>query len=119
MWLAVVLLALVSAGVGYVSFVVYKHKQLIQEIQNAKSARADCPRPTTATPDRRGMGAQSDFISETFVPTETHRVHQLRMARTLIAIGSDPLEVTARLGLSLDLLDGEVASGSTTPKLSE
>jgi hypothetical protein len=34
-------------------------------------------------PDRRGMGAQSDFISEQFVPDERQRAQQRVMAETL------------------------------------
>jgi hypothetical protein len=56
-------------------------------------------------PDRRGMGAQSDFISETFVPSEKHRHEQLRMARVLIGIGMPPERVAASLSLPIALLD--------------
>lgn len=55
-------------------------------------------------PDRRGMGAQSDFISESFVPEERHREHQLAMARALIADGVAPGQVAAMLSLPFDLL---------------
>ena len=45
-------------------------------------------------PDRRGMGAQSDFIAEQFVPTEEYRAQQMAMAQKLIAAGmnSEQLE---------------------------
>src|SRR5271167_75413 len=43
-------------------------------------------------PDRRGMGAQSDFISEQFVPSERHKAQQRAMAETLIAVGLNPGE---------------------------
>ncbi len=33
------------------------------------------------------MGAQSDFISEQFVPSERHKAHQRAMAETLSAAG--------------------------------
>lgn len=33
------------------------------------------------------MGAQSDFISEQFVPSERHKAQQRAMAETLIAVG--------------------------------
>jgi hypothetical protein len=43
-------------------------------------------------PDRRGMGAQSDFISEQFVPSERHKAQQQAMAETLSAAGLNPGE---------------------------
>src|SRR5271166_6447084 len=43
-------------------------------------------------PDRRGMGAQSDFISEQFVPNESHKAQQKAMAETLRAAGLNPTE---------------------------
>jgi hypothetical protein len=55
-------------------------------------------------PDRRGMGAQSDFISERFVASERQREQQLARAQTLIALGIAPEEVAAMLSLSLDML---------------
>jgi len=39
--------------------------------------------------DRRGMGAQSDFISEQFVPSERHKAQQRAMAEALSAEGLD------------------------------
>ena len=38
------------------------------------------------------MGAQSDFISEQFVPSERHKAQQRRMAETLSAAGLNPRE---------------------------
>jgi hypothetical protein len=55
-------------------------------------------------PDRRGMGAQSDFLSETFVPSEEHRREQLRMAGVLLNMGMTPERVAASLSLPIDLL---------------
>src|ERR1039457_6077873 len=43
-------------------------------------------------PDRRGMGAESDFISEQFVPSEHYKAQQRAMAQTLIAAGLNPRE---------------------------
>src|SRR5271169_2624509 len=43
-------------------------------------------------PDRRGMGAQSDFISEQFVPSERHKAQQRTMAETLSTAGLNPGE---------------------------
>ena len=55
-------------------------------------------------PDRRGMGAQSDFISASFVPNERHQEHHLAMARTLLATGVAPEEVAKMLSLPVDAL---------------
>jgi hypothetical protein len=41
-------------------------------------------------PDRRGMGAESDFISEQFVPSEQYKEQLRAMAQTLAAVGLNP-----------------------------
>jgi len=105
MWFAAISLVVACAGIGYVFHVMYKYKQLIRKGAIAASSRSARIQPRETTPMRRGMGAQSDFISETFVPSETHRVEQLKMARTLIAAGVDPALAAARMGISVDLLD--------------
>jgi hypothetical protein len=56
-------------------------------------------------PDRRGMGAQSDFISESFVPGEEHRAQQIARARTLIAAGIPREQVAEMLYIPIDLLN--------------
>jgi hypothetical protein len=38
-------------------------------------------------PDRRGMGAQSDFIAEQFVPSEQYKAQQMAMVQKLTAAG--------------------------------
>ena len=53
------------------------------------------------SPDRRGMGAQSDVLSEQFVPSEQHRKQLLQRARVLITSGI-PIEDVARM-LSLPM----------------
>lgn len=53
-------------------------------------------------PDRRGMGAQSDFISETFVPSGEHRAQQLKMAATLLQMGITPETIAAMLSIPQD-----------------
>jgi hypothetical protein len=63
-------------------------------------------------PDRRGMGAQSDFISETFVQSESHKTTQIAMARSLIAAGLKPEEVAHMLSISVDDLIEIETSGS-------
>ena len=47
------------------------------------------------TPDRRGMGAQSDFITQPFVPSEVHAAEQQRRMRLLIAAGLPPEQVAS------------------------
>jgi hypothetical protein len=47
------------------------------------------------SPDRRGMGAQSDFISEQFVPGEEYKAQQKAMADSLTAMGLKPEELTS------------------------
>jgi hypothetical protein len=56
------------------------------------------------SPDRRGMGAQSDFVSEQFVPSEEHREQQLVRARVLIAQGITSEQVAAMLSIPLSML---------------
>jgi hypothetical protein len=60
------------------------------------------------SPDRRGMGAQSDFISEQFVPSAEHREQQLARAQTLIALGIASERVASMLSLPLSALDEAV-----------
>ncbi len=55
-------------------------------------------------PDQRGMGAQSDFLGQTFIPDSTHRAEQLRRARTLLASGIPPEDVAVMLSIPIDLL---------------
>ena len=49
-------------------------------------------------PDRRGMGSQSDFIAETFVPSDAYKAQQIAMARSLIAVGMKPEQVAGMFG---------------------
>jgi hypothetical protein len=58
-------------------------------------------------PDRRGMGAQSDFIAEQFVPSEHYKAQQIAMAQQLIAAGMDPEQVARMFFLPVDLLSDE------------
>jgi len=53
------------------------------------------------------MGAQSDFISEEFVPSEDYREQQLVRAQTLIALGIAPEQVASMLSIPLSLLAGK------------
>jgi hypothetical protein len=55
-------------------------------------------------PDRRGMGAQSDFISDSFIPNEKQRAELMERARILIAAGMAPERVAAMLSIPIDAL---------------
>ena len=55
-------------------------------------------------PDRRGMCAQSDFISESFIPSDRHREQLLMRAETLIALGIAPEQVAEMLSIPLEWL---------------
>jgi hypothetical protein len=57
------------------------------------------------------MGAQSDFIAETFVPDEDYRAQQMVRARHLLATGMSREQVAAMLSISLELLPEEAESG--------
>lgn len=58
------------------------------------------------TPDRRGMGAQSDFIAEPFVPSEEYMAQQMAMVQRLLAAGTDPEQVARMFAIPFDLLSG-------------
>ena len=53
-------------------------------------------------PDRRGMGAQSDFISESFIPSDRHKEQLLIRAEALKALGITPEQVAEMLSIPLD-----------------
>ena len=118
MWFAAIVLVVVCTGMGFVIHLVYKYKRLIRKGLVVRSSRTERSQPRTASPDRRGMGAQSDFIAESFVPSLAHRDQKVNMARTLIAVGLDPELAAARVGVSVDLLNEKVhVSGSTQVKV--
>jgi hypothetical protein len=58
-------------------------------------------------PDRRGMGAQSDFIAEQFVPSEQYKAQQIAMVQKLIAAGVNPEEVARMFSVPFDLISEE------------
>jgi hypothetical protein len=60
-------------------------------------------------PDRRGMGAQSDFISETFVPDEQFRMERASRAKALIASGFAPEEVARMLSMPFEQLTADIS----------
>lgn len=55
-----------------------------------------------ANPDRRGMGAESDFIAEQFVPSERYKAQQRAMAEKLIAGGLSPERVANMFFVPVD-----------------
>lgn len=59
------------------------------------------------TPDRRGMGAQSDFIAEQFVPSEQYKAQQMEMVQKLLASGVSPEQVAKMFSVPFDLLPAE------------
>jgi len=58
-------------------------------------------------PDRRGMGAQSDFVAEQFVPGEQYKAQQLAMVQKLIAAGVSPEQLATMFFVPSELLSGE------------
>ena len=59
------------------------------------------------TPDRRGMGAQSDFIAEPFVPSEEYKAQQHEMVRKLLASGISREQIAKMFAVPFDLLPQE------------
>jgi hypothetical protein len=51
------------------------------------------------SPDQRGMGSQSDFISESFVPSQNHKDQQLARAQILASLGIPTEEIAAMLSI--------------------
>ena len=58
-------------------------------------------------PDRRGMGAQSDFIAEQFVPSEQYKAQQMAMVQSLTAAGVNPDQLEKMFFISVDVFSGE------------
>lgn len=58
-------------------------------------------------PDRRGMGAQSDFIAEQFIPSEEYKAEQMVRVKKLLAAGVQPEVVAQMFSIPFDLLAGE------------
>jgi hypothetical protein len=58
-------------------------------------------------PDRRGMGAQSDFIAEQFVPSENYKSHQMAMIQALLAAGVNQEQLATMFFIPADLLSDE------------
>jgi hypothetical protein len=62
-------------------------------------------------PDRRGMGSESDAISEQFVPSERYKVQQLAMAGTLIAAGFTQEQIDAMFPVQMGVPSIEKPKG--------
>jgi hypothetical protein len=70
------------------------------------SKRSNTPKPR-GYPDRRGMGAQSDFIAEQFVPNKQYKAQQMAMVQKLLASGVDPEQVAKMFSIPFALLSNE------------
>ena len=57
------------------------------------------------------MGAQSDFISETFLPSVEHEREQVKRARVLIASGLPLSEVAKLLSVQTEWLNHRLGDG--------
>jgi len=57
------------------------------------------------------MGAESDFLSEQFVPSERYKTQQKAMIETLIAAGMSPEQVAAMFCGRADLPSSEKDEG--------
>jgi hypothetical protein len=57
---------------------------------------------TRGYPDRRGMGAESDFTVEKFLPSEHYKAQQRAMAQTLIAAGLNTAQIASMLVAPID-----------------
>jgi hypothetical protein len=54
-------------------------------------------------PDQRGLWAESDSISEQFVPDESYKAQQRAMAQSLLAAGVNPEQIAAMLFVTDEL----------------
>jgi hypothetical protein len=62
-------------------------------------------------PDQRGLWAESDTISEQFVPSERYKAQQKAMAESLLAAGLTPEQVASMLFVPVDCLSDEKPTG--------
>ena len=58
-------------------------------------------------PDRRRMGAQSDFIAEQFVPDKNYKAQQVEIVQRLIAAGTTADQLEKMFFIPLDLISDE------------
>ena len=59
------------------------------------------------SPDRRGMGAKSDFVEELFVPSEEYKAQRFAMVQKLIASGLSPEQVAKMFLIPLEFISGD------------
>jgi hypothetical protein len=55
-------------------------------------------------PDRRGMGAQSDFVSSTFDPGQQYKTEQMNRARVLVELGIAPEKIAEMLSMPVEIV---------------
>jgi hypothetical protein len=55
-------------------------------------------------PDRRGMGAQSDYVAEQFAPSEEYKAQQMAMVQRLTAVGANPEQLEKMFFVPVDVL---------------
>jgi hypothetical protein len=60
----------------------------IKQIKGAGMAKCSVTKPR-GYPDRRGMGAQSDYIAGKLVPSEEYKAQQMAMVQRLTAAGAN------------------------------
>jgi hypothetical protein len=58
-------------------------------------------------PDRRGMGAQSDFIAEQFIPSEQYKAEQMARVQKLLAAGLSPEQVAKMFSIPFEMLSSQ------------
>jgi len=68
-----------------------------------KPRAADVTKPR-GYPDRRGMGAQSDFLAEQFNPDDQYRAEQMMRVKHLLATGVRPEDVAKMFSIPLSLV---------------
>ena len=59
-------------------------------------------RGTKRYPSRRGMKAETNFIAEPFVPTESYKAQQVDMAQKLVVAGFNPEPMASTFSLPVD-----------------
>jgi hypothetical protein len=65
-------------------------------------------------PDRRGMGAQSDFIAERFVPSEQYEAQQREMLQTLTVAGVSPEQMAGMFLIPPQLISKKAIEDEST-----
>ena len=63
-------------------------------------------------PDRRKMGAQSDFLAEQFVPSEPYKAELRARVQALLEAGLSPEQVAKMFSISYEVFLGEMQDPS-------